>query len=856
VVLIGIAIFIAAMGVLAGRVAAATPNSGSVSQSSTTTSWQGTSFTVFAPAGDCASGTPNCETYDLTVAPGDYTNWDLTFSLTASSGADDYGMYVTDPSGTQTSNEATNPALTLNNPAPGVYHVEVYAFTGAPNDSYVGSVTLTQNTCVPGTYGSDDVRYSCDPAAARVKVDATLRVVMVGFKPGELDQAKILGQVPKTQRPGVLIPYSGDGGGSAENCLPAGANTLVNHGRCYYDSNKPYLVPIEYNWKPQIVWASDTFTNAMYTAMSDNSTYGDFGGPTYRPYLEKYNLERGLYRGINNLVQPNAQVRFIDAEKTEDWLAANSKSMLGFDLGPKGGKNLGPGQNPGYTVFVLNTWDAPAAVNHLGAQHQYHVFKIDRIDPDTGTQAGVDWARVWGGRYREVMMDLGAAPNPYESETWGNRRRAVFGSDSYDPPLWEYRANAPRVVVPADLVDGSPQVQALPVGKTWDKAALEFNIARFVDEAVSYRFLHSYLYEPRPQTGQYFLSSNIWHDQNADVPWPSDLTKLYNQDATLSGLRTLVPYLSFTGDTKFQYLSDGSDPHYAGDQAMLDQAKQSGDDVAGAPFDAMNTNVAMDYLDADKARFERGSACTTTIPDIEVVVDKHYAWDLPLIVAGVATNRDGHPWGFLASVNDLFKTAKADKPDDILAAVHPDALGGGFTYTSIHELSHFLGLAHPHDTIGKWVDPSTGKEEYWDGFTWTFDTTAAPTTYAYDELKYSILDQETIARGHTAYYLTWTDESLASGGAAFYGRGIKTLKQLPAKAQALRATALSASAQAKTLASKFDFVNAVFSAQTAFRAAAAYRDMALNQPLGTTELQKGTKGTTGQTASACPSAKS
>ena len=129
----------------------------------------------------------------------------------------------------------------------------------------------------------------------------------------------------------------------------------------------------------------------------------------------------------------------------------------------------------------------------------------------------------------------------------------------------------------------------------------------------------------------------------------------------------------------------------------------------------------------------------------------------------MATNRDGHPWGFLASVNDLFKTAQADKPDDILAAVHPDALGGGFTYTSIHELSHFLGLAHPHDTIGKWVNPSTGKEEYWDGFTWTFDTTAASTTYAYDELKYSILDQETIARGHTAYYLTWTDESLAFG---------------------------------------------------------------------------------------------
>jgi hypothetical protein len=49
----------------------------------------------------------------------------------------------------------------------------------------------------------------------------------------------------------------------------------------------------------------------------------------------------------------------------------------------------------------------------------------------------------------------------------------------------------------------------------------------------------------------------------------------------------------------------------------------------------------------------------------------------------------------------------------------------------------------------------------------------------------------------------------------------------------------------------FDFVKATFAAQAAWRAAAAYRDLALNLAPGTSELQKGTKLSG---ASSCPSA--
>src|SRR5262249_41557003 len=186
--------------------------------------------------------------------------------------------------------------------------------------------------------------------------------------------------------------------------------------------------------------------------------------------------------------------------------------------------------------------------------------------------------------------------------------------------------------------------------------------------------------------------------------------------------------------------------------------------------------------------------CYRTLRDLPLADDTPPARHLPLIAGGGATNNAGHPWGFLASVNDLFKTAQADEDQEgPLHFIHPDLLGGGLTYTSIHELSHFLGLAHPHDTIGASVVTNADgvkQTEYWDGFSWTFDSTAAPTTYAFDQLTYSILDQETIARGHLAYYLKWTNEALKTGGDAFAARGLTTTDQLSTAAQRRRQKAI------------------------------------------------------------------
>jgi len=347
---------------------------------------------------------------------------------------------------------------------------------------------------------------------------------------------------------------------------------------------------------------------------------------------------------------------------------------------------------------------------------------INRIDPDTNTFAGIDWARVWGGNYREVFLDLGAAPNPYESQTWGNRRRDPVGSDAFDgvPERRAAHHGHGRLQRP---VLAEPD---LDVGLD----VAELNLGRFVIEPRPTGSCTRISTSRDPASAGTTCRTTSGVTRSRPLRGRPDLTKLFDQNVVLAGLRTLVPYFTFTGDTQYEYLTP-----LDADQQNLQQAKQDGDDVAGTPFTAMHTQTAMDYLDANPAKFKRGGSCYTTIPDLEVVVEKHYAWDLPLIVGGVATNNGGRPWGFLASVNDVFKTAQSDEDQEgPLHFIHPDILGGGLSYTSIHELSHFLGLAHPHDTIGLAkvdtdFDGTTDTTEYWDGFSWTFDSTAAPTTH-------------------------------------------------------------------------------------------------------------------------------
>ena len=690
----------------------------------------------------------------------------------------------------------------------------------------------------------DSVLWNHDPRARspQLSAEVPLRVVMVGFDPDDPRDAftaeEIFREIPDYQRVGVLNRYAEDnidGAASFGNDTDLlGLDTLVNHGRGYYRGQVPQLLPIEYRWQPELIYAPDEFADALFAAMMAHSSTAEPAGPSQADFILEYNATRGSALRVAASGDPMQAVttlnqRMIDGPSVEDWIAENAADYLPFSAD-------NAIENVGYTVFFLNTWDAPEALAHF-PKGEYHNWYIERIDPDDNSFDGIDWARVWGGRYRFMMVDMGAAPNVYEEETWAGGSR--LGSTAYAPPLWEYRAEAPRPVTAVHLADGIEQ--AVTPGEFWDREQLAWMMARTTNQAVNFRFFHSYLYEPRPGTGRFFLSDNVWHDANSEQPFPTDLTKLYDQDVALNGLRSLTPYFEFDGNVEYEYLAlppEGQETNYAADQAALDQAKADGDDIAGAPHVSMHTVTMMDYLDANPERFLRGGGCFTTVPTISVVVPFHYAWALP-VAAGIATNRNGVPWGFLQSVNDVTKYDESGR-DDVTNLYHINPrYSGSFTYTVVHEASHYLGLAHPHDTIGA-VRGADGEPVYYDGFAWTYNSTASPTTYSHVELVYGVLDQESIARGHASYYLLWTDEALASAGGALFAQGMQTVGQMPADWAALRASAIASNAQAETLFANFDFVGAAFAARDAWIAAATLRDLASDLPLGTTQLERNT----------------
>jgi hypothetical protein len=239
--------FVALAAVVLPTAEGATPAAGTVSTTATSTSWTGGPFLVPNPSGVCVGTvTPGCDTFSLTIAPPASGTYSVNVAVSPSTPDDDYDLYVYRPDGAEAGNSATasgSESVTLDNPAAGTYSVVVVAFMINPGDTYQGTAKLT---VAPPPVANDptSVQWSFDPSKPQESAEVPLRIVMVGFKPGEIDESKILGQVPNYQQPGVLIPR-GEASSPDNADFPAGADTLVNHGRAYYDNVKPFLVPYE-----------------------------------------------------------------------------------------------------------------------------------------------------------------------------------------------------------------------------------------------------------------------------------------------------------------------------------------------------------------------------------------------------------------------------------------------------------------------------------------------------------------------------------------------------------------------------------------------------------------------------------
>ena len=175
------------------------------------------------------------------------------------------------------------------------------------------------------------VLYNFDPAAPVAQAE-----------PAAAGRARRLQEGPARREQAALDDPAGSAAGRADPVRPRtrgdspdqcgvffGANTLLNHGRCYYESGgKPYLVPLEYRWQPQLVYAPDTFTTALFQQMMANSKTGDFQRHDVPP------VPRGLQRdhaastaGSATRSRPATRSASSTPRRPRRWLAQNSLKL-------------------------------------------------------------------------------------------------------------------------------------------------------------------------------------------------------------------------------------------------------------------------------------------------------------------------------------------------------------------------------------------------------------------------------------------------------------------------------------------------------------------------------------------------
>src|SRR5437588_4207653 len=92
---------LASIPIAPGGAGAATPSSGSLSSSNPSVAWSGGVIAgANANESSCQEGV-TCETFTLTLQPGNYTGKRIVVGISWTVPADDYDLYVNTPSGVQ-----------------------------------------------------------------------------------------------------------------------------------------------------------------------------------------------------------------------------------------------------------------------------------------------------------------------------------------------------------------------------------------------------------------------------------------------------------------------------------------------------------------------------------------------------------------------------------------------------------------------------------------------------------------------------------------------------------------------------------------------------------------------------------
>ena len=722
--------------------------------------------------------------------------------------------------------------LTVADPQPGTWHIQYRAVFGV-NIPIRATVALAKGKALE--FPRLDVTQLADKHLTQ---HVTYNIVFVNRRWTPDEVAAFRASMPTEYRQSVLAKKSADGCGNTETGLES---TAVNWGQEHYcgtagggsTGGVPYFEPTHYAISYRFLEADRTWTKALFEAMKKATTPDQpfrvnppTGSRRYQQgdYLTDYDTREGKRdRGTAHVVTNPTVGDAIDAFTVEDWVfnhrndKAFARSFRNVETGarvsarfinPDPGAYYDPfytrtgkrdldrmpqGPATSFSFFALNTF--PGADDTLADRYfrpnAYHFFDVSNHfkDAESGEPGlGPNDARVWGGRYRFFLHDLGAGPNILETSDGftANTPRGSADQPNGDPPIWDY------------LNDPAWAGQLVP------------RTARDAQAMLFSRLIGNYLYRPVP-ADVYFVASNNWVDCYSNPQCSpdgisyTDLHKVFNPAYVEKNLGAAVPGVTFTTERTnphlktFRYLGCAAnravanpdpagpaptgkntpyvlvpDPNCIGKksdrfQEGLEYAKSRGDTVAGGVNDlTVNTEAFRAFVENNRKDIAPQPPGQFTLTNVSVVFPGAMTWALPAIVGGIAEgtpNNEG--WGILNNLNDRFKGSYStdcakSKPFAPGCNGVPAVSGSnGLSYVIEHESSHFLGLLHPHDyqTVekdakGKWAYYGTASSHY-------PDFSMAPTTYLGDFAPFSVLDQDIIDRGHIAEYTSQVQDYLA-----------------------------------------------------------------------------------------------
>ena len=255
---------------------AATPPSGTLSATSGPIAWDGPTTGGTSPDGEatCVEGV-NCDTFTLTIAPGDYTGKRVRFKVTWTLPTDDYDVYVHQatndgpivgsssggaPSTVEESTFDLNGAVTAG--VNDTYTIHVVMFTVVPADPYHGVVTLE---AIPTTTATTRTASIVSGSKAGVAFSHSRALYAFG--------------AAQDVEPGVRIDYQGNAYAGGIRGLTGGNDVWrfdLNPGSATYD---PFLLAATPKWS-----ADGSVSNPAWkgqpdaTVPTDPSDLGGDGG--------------------------------------------------------------------------------------------------------------------------------------------------------------------------------------------------------------------------------------------------------------------------------------------------------------------------------------------------------------------------------------------------------------------------------------------------------------------------------------------------------------------------------------------------------------------------------------------------